>query len=87
MPHTQGFVLRPWCWIVERTPGMAWGGGVAWSKELEPKSDESTLLGARNDMRAHGQGGEPECQREFQNTLSDFRDDPWNAHDTKKSWL
>ena len=52
-PHVQGFVVRPWCWIVERTLGWM-GRQRRLSKDYERKVQTSeTLLTARDDP-AHG---------------------------------
>jgi len=45
MPHVKGFVVRPWCWIVERTLGWL-GRQRRLSKDYERKVQTSeTLLG------------------------------------------
>jgi putative transposase len=42
-PHVQGFVVRPWCWIVERT--FAWMGRQRrLSKDYERKVQTSETL-------------------------------------------
>ena len=52
-PHVQGFVVRPWCWIVERTLGWL-GRQRRLSKDYERKVQTSeTLLKTRDDP-AHG---------------------------------
>jgi transposase len=42
-PHVQGFVVRPWCWIVERTLGWL-GRQRHLSKEYERKLQTSETL-------------------------------------------
>jgi putative transposase len=43
MPHVQGFVVRPWCWIVERTLGWI-GRQRRLSKDYERKVQTSETL-------------------------------------------
>ena len=42
-PHVQGFVVRPWCWIVERTLGWI-GRQCRLSKDYERKVRTSETL-------------------------------------------
>ena len=42
-PHVQGFVVRPWCWIVERTLGWL-GRQRRLSKDYERKLQTSETL-------------------------------------------
>jgi transposase len=43
VPHAQGFVVRPWCWIVERTLGWM-GRQRCLSKDYERKLQTSETL-------------------------------------------
>jgi putative transposase len=43
VPHVQGFVVRPWCWIVERTLGWI-GRQRRFSKDYERKVQTSETL-------------------------------------------
>jgi putative transposase len=43
MPHVQGFVVRPWCWMVERTLGWL-GRQRRLSKDYERKLQTSETL-------------------------------------------
>jgi putative transposase len=43
VPHVQGFVVRPWCWIVERTLGWM-GRQRRLSKDYERKVQTSETL-------------------------------------------
>ena len=42
-PHVQGFVVRPWCWIVERTLGWM-GRQRRLSKDYERQVQTSETL-------------------------------------------
>jgi putative transposase len=42
-PHVQGFVVRPWCWIVERTLGWL-GRQRRLSKDYERTLQKSETL-------------------------------------------
>jgi putative transposase len=68
VPHVQGFVVRPWCWIVERTLGWM-GRQRRLSKDYEGKVQTSETL-LKLAMIRLMVGLWREAQHDFQNTLS-----------------